>query len=333
MKSLRDLPAPAKLNLFLHVMGRRSDGYHRLQTVFRLIDLADTLHLEARTDGRIQRVTPLPGVPSHECLTVRAAQALQQATGSRAGVDIHLHKQIPAGGGLGGGSSDAATVLLALNRLWDTRLQRDQLLALALTLGADVPFFVFGQNAFAEGVGEALTAIELPAAWYVVLQPRAMVATASIFADPDLTRDSRPVIITDFPSCRVKGREASNHAGASVGSPQEPLAGGPDLWGRNDLEPVVLRRYPEVAVARQVAVDALARSGRPGSSVRLTGSGACLFIECASAQQATSIQAEIAATIRQSKQAATAIGSVAACAGLSSHPLQSWAVQAPSVGE
>lgn len=331
MKALYDLPAPAKLNLFLHVTGRRSDGYHQLQTLFRLVDLADTLHLEARDDDQIRRVTPLPGVPSEQCLSVRAARALQAATGYRGGVDIHLHKAIPEGGGLGGGSSDAATVLLGLNRLWSTKLPRRNLLQLALPLGADVPFFVLGQNAFAEGVGEELTAVALPPAWYVLLEPRAQVSTAAVFNDPDLTRNTKPVIISDFPYCKVVSAAAKAAAANIAQAPSNirhwpGFAGGLEEWGRNDLEPVVLRRYPEVAAAQRVAVEVLARRQWPASCVRLTGSGACLFIECATAQQATSIQAEIAATIRMSKQAAPAIRSVVVCAGLSSHPLQSWAL-------
>jgi len=170
VKSL-SCPAPAKLNLFLHVNGRRADGYHLLQTLFRFIDLNDTLHFTVREDGEVCRVNALEGVPPEQDLCVRAARLLQQETGCKQGVDIELEKRIPMGGGLGGGSSDAATTLLALNRLWSLDLSRERLMQLGLTLGADVPVFVFGENAFAEGVGEQLQAYPLPDAWYVVLCP------------------------------------------------------------------------------------------------------------------------------------------------------------------
>ncbi|MDA8095709.1 MAG: 4-(cytidine 5'-diphospho)-2-C-methyl-D-erythritol kinase [Betaproteobacteria bacterium] len=234
-------PAPAKLNLFLHVIGRRSDGYHLLQSVFRFIDFADEVRLRVRTDGRIQRVTDLAQVPAEQDLCVRAAWALKKASGSPLGVDIGLDKRLPMGGGLGGGSSDAAAVLLALNRLWAVNFPRETLQALALGLGADVPVFVFGQSAFAEGVGERLSAVGLPAAWYVVLMPRVHVSTAAVFASHELTRDTKPIKITDF----------------SAGC------------GRNDLEPVVCAAYPEVA--RHLAW--LKQHG----PARMTGSGACVF--------------------------------------------------------
>lgn len=319
LRSLRDVPAPAKVNLFLHVVGRRADGYHLLQTVFRFIQLADTLHFEVRADGRIARVTPLPGVPSAQCLTVRAAQALQQATGCTQGVDIHLHKQIPQGGGLGGGSSDAATVLLALNRLWQTGLSRQALLQLALPLGADVPVFVFGQNAFAEGVGEALQPVALPPAWYVVVQPAVEVATGVVFSHPNLTRNTKPVRILDLPdlSLPLPGSVPSQPGKQAVKQGWQ--------FGHNDLQAVVLQNYPAVQVAWQVASLAIQQAGAFGCQVRMSGSGACLFVQCASAQQAASIHAVIAATIRTG-HAAAAVRSVAVCAGLSSHPLQHWAV-------
>jgi len=311
---LRGVPAPAKVNLFLHVLGRRDDGYHQLQTVFRFVDLCDELDFECRTDGQVRRVTPLEGVESDVCLTVRAARALQQASGTSLGADIHLRKRIPQGGGLGGGSSDAATVLLALNRLWRTGLDRAALLRLALPLGADVPVFVFGQSAFAEGVGERLQPLPLPPAWYVLIQPAAEVSTAAVFGHPDLTRDTKAVKITDFP------------AGNILHMPAAPDSGG-QVWrfGRNDLEPVVRKHYPQVEASWQVATRALQRHPEIPATLRMSGSGACLFIECASAQQAASIQAEIAATIRSSGVAASAIRSVACFAGLSSHPLQQWA--------
>jgi 4-diphosphocytidyl-2-C-methyl-D-erythritol kinase len=250
-------PAPAKLNLFLHVLGRRPDGYHLLQTVFRLIDKGDRVWLGLREDGRIVRLVDLPGVPEAEDLTVRAARVLQAHTGCRLGVDIRLEKNLPLGGGLGGGSSDAATVLLALNRLWALDLSRASLQELALQLGADVPFFVFGESAFAEGVGEKLAPVALPPAWYVVLTPPVSVATTRVFAAPELTRNTPPIKIPDF------------------------LAGA----GHNDLEPVVASNYPDVARY-------LAWLGRHGNA-RMTGSGACVFLAVADEAQALSIIAAL----------------------------------------
>nr|MBF0685440.1 4-(cytidine 5'-diphospho)-2-C-methyl-D-erythritol kinase [Pseudomonas sp.] len=334
MTQLRNVPAPAKLNLFLHVVGRRDDGYHLLQTVFRFIDLADTLHFTRRDDGLVQRVTEIDGVPPGQCLTVRAAQALQKATGCRFGVDIEVDKRIPSGGGLGGGSSDAASVLVALNRLWNTGLSRRQLMDLALPLGADVPVFVFGSNAFGQGIGEALQAVELPPRWYVVIQPQVQVPTADIFGDPLLTRDTPPVKILDFSSsqdfCREEYREADSETRQeAVGQGKSGTQFGTlgCSFGRNDLEPVVFRRFREVDLARQLAMQAVKRAGISScSEVRMSGSGACLFIECVSQQQADTLRIEIEATIPASGVAANAIRSVVICAGLEKHPLQHWAV-------
>jgi 4-diphosphocytidyl-2-C-methyl-D-erythritol kinase len=304
---LYDVPAPAKLNLFLHVVGRRADGFHLLQTAFRFIGLSDTLHFESRDDGAVVRVDPLPDVPADTDLTVRAARALQAATGARQGVSIALEKRIPMGGGLGGGSSDAATTLIALNRLWNTGLTRADLMRLALPLGADVPVFVFGQSAFAEGVGEVLTAVDLPARAYLVAQPDASVPTPAIFGDPDLTRDTPCITIADF--------LASSQSGA--------------LFGRNDLEPVVHRRFPEVLRAAQW----LAAADR-GIDVRMSGSGACLFAEFADLQSAVLAEREIAATMRvagrmpdtsQAMQEPPArFRLVQASPGLIEHPLRHW---------
>ncbi|MFZ5510842.1 MAG: 4-(cytidine 5'-diphospho)-2-C-methyl-D-erythritol kinase [Pseudomonadota bacterium] len=252
--------APAKLNLFLHVVGRRADGYHLLQSAFRLIDLADTVRLRLRDDGAVVRVTDLPGVAAGADLTVRAARLLQQAAGVRAGVDIAVDKRIPLGGGLGGGSSDAAAVLLALNRLWGVNWPRARLQALALRLGADVPFFVFGRNAFAEGVGEQLAPLALPPAWYVLLTPAVAVPTAEIFAAPGLTRNTKPIKIADF----------------SAG------------WGRNDLEPVVCARYPEVARALAWLKGHESEQG----GARMSGSGASVFAPFATEQAARRVLAQ-----------------------------------------
>lgn len=244
--------APAKLNLFLHVVGRRDDGYHLLETVFQFVDFGDTLEIKPRGDGAIMRHDPLPGLPVEADLTVRAAHALRRATGATKGADIRVIKRIPLGGGLGGGSSDAATTLLALNRLWGLDLPRRELAALALTLGADVPAFVFGRNAFARGIGEELTELDLPRRWYVVLAPSCMVPTAAIFSAPDLTRNSKLVKIQDFV-------DDADFPGSRF---------------RNDLEKVAGRLFPPVAEAldwlRQH--DALAEV-----SARMTGSGACVF--------------------------------------------------------
>lgn len=235
------LPAPAKLNLFLHITGRRADGYHLLQTVFTFVDFADTIRLQRRTDGVIQRVTGAVDVPAATDLTVRAAKLLQQTTGSVYGVDIDVTKRIPMGGGLGGGSSDAASVLLGLNHLWQCGLDVDALAALGLRLGADVPVFVRGHAAWAEGVGEQLTPVDLPPAWYVVIHPRVHVPTAELFSATDLTRDCPPITLAAF----LNGQ------------------------GTNVFQPVVEQRFPEVATA----ISWLSQY----AGAKLTGSGSCLF--------------------------------------------------------
>ncbi|XQM35306.1 4-(cytidine 5'-diphospho)-2-C-methyl-D-erythritol kinase [Cupriavidus sp. H19C3] len=244
---LRDCAAPAKLNLFLHVTGRRPDGYHTLQTVFQLIDWSDTLHFRRRDDGVVTRITDIAGVPAESDLVVRAARALQAATGTHFGADIAVDKRLPMGGGIGGGSSDAATTLLALNHLWGLRLPRARLMKIGLALGADVPVFVFGQNAFAEGVGEELTAVDLPDSWFVVIHPRQHVPTAAIFSDGRLTRDTPISIIADFAACTNKF-----------------------AYGRNDLEAVATAKFGEVARA-------LAWLRQYSPHARMTGSGACVF--------------------------------------------------------
>lgn len=238
---LERYPAPGKLNLMLRVVGRRADGYHLLQTVFRFIDFGDTLAFRVRKDGAIARTTEVAGVPAEGDLALRAARLLQRSAGTSLGADIALEKRLPLGGGLGGGSSDAATTLLVLNRLWGLGLPRARLLELALELGTDVPVFVFGDNAFGEGVGERLSPIALPPAWYVVLIPPVTVPTARIFAHPQLIRDSKTITLQSF-------------SAAQAG---------------NDLQPPVCREYPEVARH----LDWLKQFG----SAQLTGSGACVF--------------------------------------------------------
>lgn len=247
--TLTACPAPAKLNLFLHVTGRRPDGYHLLQSAFQLIDRCDTLDFAVRSDGRIVRTNDIPGVPAESDLVVRAALLLREAGGhAQLGADITVHKILPMGGGLGGGSSDAATTLLALNHLWQTGLSRRQLMALGLKLGADVPFFLFGQNAFAEGVGEDLTPLRTAEAWFVVIEPGVSVPTATIFSSKLLTRDTKVIKVTDFP-------DATKQIASS--------------FGKNDLEMVATAHFPEVAAA----IEWLGKFG----NARMTGSGACVF--------------------------------------------------------
>ena len=243
-------PAPAKLNLMLRVLGRRENGYHDLQTVFQFIEHQDELNFQPRSDGEIRLLNPTPGVRPEDDLCYRAARLLQQSTNCPLGADIQLVKHLPMGGGLGGGSSDAATTLVALNHLWRTNLDVSQLQRLGLQLGADVPIFVHGHAAWAEGVGERFDSLDPPCPWYLVLVPDCHVSTAEIFAQPDLTRQSPRIKIRDF------------------------------LGGdcRNDCLPVVRRRHPEVAAA----LDWLNQFAEP----RLTGTGACVFAVFAGQQQA-----------------------------------------------
>ena len=241
--------APAKLNLFLHVLGRRADGYHLLQSAFALLDYGDTLDLTVREDGQILRTSALAGVAAEDDLVVRAARLLQRASSTHFGVDIAVEKRIPMGGGLGGGSSDAASTLLGLNQMWGLNVPRAELQAMALSLGADVPFFVFGQNAWAEGVGETLQSLILPAWWYVVLTPATIVPTPFVFSHPELTRNTNPLKIADFSASRLA-----------------------DL--KNDLQAVVLKAFPEVASSFQALV---AVSQKSVFGARMTGSGACVF--------------------------------------------------------
>lgn len=263
--SLTNCPAPAKLNLFLHVTGRRPDGYHLLQTAFQLIDHCDHLDFHVRRDGRICRANEIAGVPAESDLVVRAASLLQQVTGKRdLGADITIHKQLPMGGGLGGGSSDAATTLIALNHLWETGLSRTQLMALGLQLGADVPFFIFGQNAFAEGVGEELVALETPQCWFVVIEPGVSIPTATIFSSKELTRNTKTIRITDFP-------DAQNLFGKG--------------FGKNDLEVVAAQQFPEV----DQAIKWLKTFG----NARMTGSGSCVFCSFEHEQKAQEVLASI----------------------------------------
>jgi 4-diphosphocytidyl-2-C-methyl-D-erythritol kinase len=235
------LPAPAKLNLMLRIVGRRDDGYHLLQTVFQFIDYCDWITLRPRSDGRVRLVNPLPGVPEDQDLTVKAAHLLRQFAGIGHGVEIEIEKNLPMGGGLGGGSSDAATALLGLNVLWRTGLSLQDLMALGLQLGADVPVFINGCSAWAEGIGEVLSPLDLAEPWFVVVVPRCQVATEQIFSAPNLTRNNKPIKISDF------------------------LAGQQE----NHCLPVVSELYPEVRAA-------LCSLGR-FAHAKLTGTGACVF--------------------------------------------------------
>ena len=248
-------PAPAKINLFLHVVGRRDDGYHLLQSAFRLLDWCDVVRLRVRDDGLIRRLTDVPGVPAETDLTVRAAHLLRLRGEASAGVDIEIDKHLPMGGGLGGGSSDAASVLVALNRLWGIGLDRTSLMELGLQLGADIPFFVFGRDAFVEGIGERVQALDLPPAHYVVLSPRVEVPTGAIFSASELTRNSTPIKMPDFAASAT----------------------------RNDLEAVVRLRYPQV--------DQSIRWLEQYSPARMTGSGACVFAQFPDEQSAQRVAA------------------------------------------
>lgn len=241
MSQLISWPAPAKVNLFLHITGRRADGYHLLQTVFQFLDYSDQLTFELRHDGVVRRLVDIKGVAEADDLTVRAARSLQQLSGTSMGVDIHINKHLPMGGGLGGGSSDAATTLVALNQLWKLGLSQDQLAELGLKLGADVPVFVRGQAAWAEGVGEHLTSIDLPESWFLVVIPPCHVSTAEIFNAPELTRDAQSLKIPAFL----------------------------DGQGINVCEEVVRKHYPDV----DKALNWLAQY----SQARMSGTGACVF--------------------------------------------------------
>jgi len=257
-------PAPAKLNLFLHVVGRRADGYHDLQTVFRILDWGDTVHLGPGSDGRIRRIGPsAPGVEAADDLAVRAAELLRTSVNCAYSADIRVEKRIPTGGGFGGGSSDAATVLVALNALWGLGLSVDALATLGCRLGADVPVFIRGHNAWAEGVGERLTPISLPPAWYLLVDPGVHVPTPELFRAPDLTRDAAPAKIADFASGTLLD---------------------------NAFEPVLRRREPAVEAVFQ----ALARVGSP----RLTGSGGGCFVEFDSLRDAERARSELPAELR-----------------------------------
>ena len=297
ISELRNIPAPAKLNLFLHVTGRRADGYHLLETVFELVDLADTMHFRLREDGRVLRAGRIAGVPEEHDLSVRAARLLAEATGCRLGVEIEVEKRIPMGGGMGGGSSDAATTLLALNRLWGLGLDRRALMRIGLRLGADVPVFVYGRAAYATGVGERLRPCPQPARAYVLVAPPAHVPTAQVFGAPELTRNTKPLKIVGL------------SRGWSV------------FRGRNDLQSVVCARHPAVRLALEGLRQAARDAGVDPVAARMTGSGACVFLPCGDEASALRVRDRLAAA----GSGRRSVGSALVVRSLARHPLGEWA--------
>ncbi len=301
LRALHDVPAPAKLNLFLHIVGRRPDGYHLLQSLFVLIDWADTLHFEVRSDGQLQRHDLGPALPADD-LCLRAARALQQASGSRLGADIYINKLVPWGAGMGGGSSDAATTLLALNRLWGLHWPREQLATIGLTLGADVPFFIGGQNAFVEGIGEQLRPMTVAPAHYAVLKPPVSLATREIFEHPGLVRDTSPVIVTG-------SFEEALHSQKVHTSQQQDLQGDSFGFGKNDLQAPAEDRCAEVAQAASWL------KTRYGNS-RMTGSGSAVFSKVGADSPPLGL-------LPTQSLGANWVGRM--CRGLAEHPLRAWA--------
>jgi 4-diphosphocytidyl-2-C-methyl-D-erythritol kinase len=301
LRRLLDVPAPAKLNLFLHVTGRRDDGYHLLQSVFMLVDWCDLMHFERRSDGEIDREDIGPGASSAELpaedLSVRAAKALRQATGCTQGVRIGLEKRLPAEAGMGGGSSDAATTLLALNRLWGLGLTRRDLAAIALQLGADVPFFVGGRNAWVEGVGEQITPLKLSPSRFVVVKPPGGASTQRIFSSPELKRDTKTATIQGFAANDARNEMGGRFQVSGALEVQEILA-----FGHNDLQPVAQAICPEVGHCIQWLES-------QGLQARMTGSGTAVFAHLA---QATNLApAPGGWTVRE-------------CANMDAHPLLDW---------
>ena len=303
LRALYDLAAPAKLNLFLHVIGRRADGYHLLQSIFVLIDWVDVLHFELRDDARLTRHDLAAALPDDD-LCLRAAKAFQARTGVRHGVDISIDKQIPWGAGLGGGSSNAASVLLALNRLWGVGWPLSRLLDLGLELGADVPFFLAGTNAFVQGVGERLTPVTIPGHWFAVIKPPASLATRAVFASPLLVRDSGAVIVESFPGRASSGTQVP--PGQGLG--ESGIAGLLGGFGRNDLQRAAQAQCVEVARAAELL------QARFGNS-RMTGSGSAVFARAGTdAQPVAALPAPLAPGW---------VGRM--CRSLEHHPLLGWA--------
>ncbi|MBT9596349.1 MAG: 4-(cytidine 5'-diphospho)-2-C-methyl-D-erythritol kinase [Vitreoscilla sp.] len=301
MTALYDLPAPAKLNLFLHVIGRRDDGYHLLQSVFALIDWADTLHLERREDGQLIRHDLGPALPADD-LCLKAARLLQTESGCPHGADISIDKQVPWGAGLGGGSSDAATVLIGLNRLWALNWPRERLLALGARLGADVPFFIGSQNAFVEGIGERLTPVALAPQFLAVLKPPQPLATAAIFSSPLLTRNTDPVIVAGFlADAKALAESEQGAVNATAGTVR-------GFAGHNDLQRAAEGLCPEVAeVGRWL-------QARFGNS-RMTGSGSAVYARAGAGERPV-------ATMLEGDWPEGWVGRM--CRSLDVHPLAGW---------
>ncbi len=286
MKALYDVPAPAKLNLFLHITGRRADGYHLLQSVFMLIDWCDTLHFDLRPNGKLSREDLTTRLPDED-LVLKAARALQEATGSTRGVQISIAKSIPAQAGMGGGSSDAASTLLALNRLWDLNLSKLQLAEIGLKLGADVPFFIHGSNAWVEGIGEQITPIDIPKAHFLVVKPASGLPTHAIFTDSTLKRDSQNAIISGF-------------------------AAYPFSFGQNDLQAIAQKLCPDVSTA-------LNWLGKLGLQPRMTGSGSAVFAHVSSDKLSSKLS-------EFDKFQTAPVGAIVKlCSNLAEHPLKNWA--------
>lgn len=302
--ALLRIPAPAKLNLFLHIIGKRADGYHLLQSVFTFVDLCDYLDFYLRTDGVIDREgSSAQGVAVEEDLIIRAARLLQQTTGTHLGATIRCQKNIPAGAGLGGGSSDAATTLIALNRLWKTDLSRQELMQLGLQLGADVPVFIFGKSAFAEGVGEILQAVSLPKLYYLLCKPFSSVATPTIFSDQGLTRDKPSVIITDFTGYALNPDPDSNGSIA--------------LFGENVMQPIACNYAADIRACFDILQSQKLHA-------RMTGSGSTFFVAFADRKQATRQASNIYARILHEQPALQIKPKLYVAKGMNMHPLHNW---------
>ncbi|WP_431050464.1 4-(cytidine 5'-diphospho)-2-C-methyl-D-erythritol kinase [Roseateles sp. L2-2] len=349
LKALYDVPAPAKLNLFLHVVGKRPDGYHLLQSLFVLIDWADTLHFERRDDGALHRHDRGDALPEDD-LCLRAARALRQASGTTFGADIHIEKRLPSGAGMGGGSSDAASTLLALNRLWGLNWSRERLLPIALKLGADVPFFVGGRNAFVEGIGEVLTPIEVPELRLAVVKPAASIGTKEIFSSPLLQRSESVAIVAGFPAANDRRKKSCNEGVLETESPSNevnswggregsidrdhqtleiPVQQLYEGWGRNDLQP------PAESVSHEVSTALEWLQARYENS-RMTGSGSAVFAIVRPSLNAMQTAAEKIDAVSgpESNLKATPEGEFEKlpegwvgkmCRSLSVHPLRGWA--------
>jgi 4-diphosphocytidyl-2-C-methyl-D-erythritol kinase len=327
MQAIYDVPAPAKLNLFLHVVGKRADGYHLLQSLFVLIDWADTLHFECRSDGALRRHDRGDTLPADD-LCLRAARALQQASGCDRGVDIHIEKRLPSGAGMGGGSSDAASTLLALNRLWGLNWTRRQLQALALPLGADVPFFVGGQNAWVEGIGERLYPLSLPELDFAVVKPQASIATKDIFGSPLLQRSESVAIVAGFPAVTDSqqcepGQIPDGHTLQTRKTHQDFVRQLCEGWGRNDLQP------PAEAANSEVSEALTYLQARFGNS-RMTGSGSAVFARLIETSQKHAMMTGSVGQLGSNSKATTLEALPSGwvgrqCRSLLAHPLREWA--------